>query len=148
MGTWGFPKPIRKGKNKFGAKKTMTKYGAFPSKLEAAVRDILALREKAGEIKEIRQQVTVLLKHKCEHCGAKAVTHNVDFSFTDVKSGQTIYCEAKGVIVPLFNKQKKLWKTGQFGVLEIWMGSARKPYLAEVLGAKGRPSSDASPTPV
>ena len=82
---------LRYGKklnNKYSAKRVSHAGYSFASKLEAAVFDILKLRECAGEIKDIQCQAHVKLTK------AKIV-YIPDFKFTDVKSGEEYYAEAK-----------------------------------------------------
>jgi len=109
--------------NKFKAQRTAD---GFPSKLEAAVYQLLLLREKANEITDIRRQHKVLLT-KAE------IPWKIDFSFTDIASGKTVYCEAKGVTDERFKLFQKLWPFYGHGPLEVWRGSYLKPKLAEII---------------
>lgn len=109
--------------NKFKAQRTAN---GFPSKLEASVYSQLLLREVAKEITDIRRQHKVLLT-KAE------IAWKIDFSFTDIASGNTVYCEAKGIEDERFKIFKKLWPFYGHGSLEIWKGSYQKPFLDEVI---------------
>lgn len=110
------------------------------SKLERAVYQILLLREKAGEISDIRQQESVLLGYE-EIVNARtlkrrtrAIRWKVDFSFFDRYKLTRVYCEAKGVETSLYRKQLRLWREGAGpGELEIWKGNYRRPTLTEVV---------------
>jgi hypothetical protein len=116
-----FPKPTR---NKYNAVRT----GDFPSKLEASVYGMLKLREAQGEIKDIKRYPSVKLM-------GGAVTWKIDFSFVEVKSGNLVYCEAKGVSTADFRLKLKIFKTEMPASLEIWRGTAKRPFLSERIEA-------------
>lgn len=107
-------------KNKFKA----IKQNGFDSKLENAVHEILKLRVLAGEFVEIIKQPRVDLV-----CGIK---WRVDFQCVK-PDGESIFVEAKGFETEPYRLKKKLWNGFGPGVLEIWKGSARKPYCDEIL---------------
>jgi hypothetical protein len=112
-------------------KGTKNKYSAvakdgFPSKLEAAVYDILLLREKAKEIKDIRRQVRVELTKA-------AIAAKIDFAFIDVRSGETVYCEAKGSDTERWILIKRLWPHYGPANLEIFKGRYTRPQLVEII---------------
>lgn len=110
-------------KNKFGAKRTAD---GFPSMLERAVYHVLLLREKAGEIRDIRRQ-------HCVDLGL-GVRWKVDFSFEVVATGLRRFAEAKGLEDAGYKIKKRMWKNGAgIGELEIWKGSWRRPALAETV---------------
>lgn len=112
--------------NKFGARRT----DGFASKLEAAVHQILRLREKAGEISDIQRGRVELT------CG---ITWNVDFNFIDKTSGKRVWCEAKGVETERYRLCLKLWRGGHGpGLLEIWKGNWRRPTLVEIVKPQRR----------
>lgn len=113
-------------KNKFNRTKVKKLGYTFDSKLESAVHDILLLRERAGEIKEIKQQVNV-------HLTLAKILYKPDFSYVDCATGETVYVEAKGFPGPIFNLKKRLWKFYGDGKLEIWKGTYQKPYLDEIV---------------
>lgn len=112
--------------NKYRAKPTR----GFPSKLEAAVYDMLVLREKAGELKNIKRQVpTPLLREKTT--GKVVISWKCDFTFDRVSDSKTVYCEAKGKYTQSFVIKLRLFKTFKIGELEIWGGSYLRPKLLE-----------------
>lgn len=117
----------RYAKNKFNAVKTS---GGFSSKLEAAVYNLLKLREKSGEISEIKQQQTVVLQDGPRNT---RITWRVDFSFYDLKTGQTTYAEAKGVETQEYKLKLKLWRKLKPANLEIWKGNYTRPILVELI---------------
>ncbi len=127
-------KEFREGQKK-AKKQRGNKYGAirtadgFPSKLEAAVYQMLLLRQKAGEIRDVKRQPSVKL--------TPSITWKVDFSFTHVFSGLTAYCEAKGKWTEAAGLKLRLWRDGFGpGPLEIWQGNYRRPILVEVVTPK------------
>lgn len=105
----------------------------FPSKLEAALYTQLLLREKAGEIKEIQCQYSVLVKDRCPHCGDGPYRWKVDFSALDAITDERLYFEAKGKEDSLYLRKKKMWKRNPPGKLEIWKGSHKNLKLSEVI---------------
>lgn len=121
MTTLGFPK-----RNKFSAVKIKDGARTYDSKLEAAVGQILHLREKAKEISDIKHQVVV-------HLTRAQISYRADYSFFDVKTKSTVHVEAKGVEGERWRVIKNLWKFYGPTVLEIWKGTAANPLLAEVI---------------
>jgi hypothetical protein len=113
-------------RHKYGATRTAD---GFPSKLEAAVYQILCLRERAGEIKDIRRQHCVDLGYD--------IRWKVDFSFTECATGETVWAEAKGQWTADASIKLRMWKNGRGpGKLEIWRGDYRRPQLVEVIEPK------------
>ena len=102
----------------------------FPSKLESAVYDILTLRERAGEIKEIRRQHVVELQG-----GARdtRITWAIDFSFIDCKTDEICFAEAKGFATEIYKLKLKMFRFKPHGRLEIYGGDYRRPKLIEVI---------------
>lgn len=90
------------------------------------MHDILLLREKAGEIKEIQQQINV-------HLTLAKILYKPDFAYTDCATGETIYVEAKGMDTQTWRIKLRLWKFYGPGTLEIWRGSYNKPFLDETV---------------
>lgn len=118
-----FPKPGRCKRNKYGAVRTGD---GFPSKLEAAVHQILLLREKAGEIQAIKRQASVDLGF--------GIRWKVDFCFIQCASGDVCYAEAKGRWTADAALKLRMWRNGAIQApLEIWQGNYRKPELVEIV---------------
>jgi hypothetical protein len=132
MTTW-----LTAKRHKFGAQRTIIDGIAFSSKLEGAVYSLLKLREKAKELTDIQLQASVRLKEKCNACGAGAVVYKVDFSFTDLKTGATVYCEAKGVRDSSYVKRERIWRKTGPGILEVWGGNWKSPRLTETIFPEG-----------
>lgn len=115
-------------RNKYKAKPT----NGFPSKLESAVHDILLIRQKLGEIKDIKRQQSVVLQD-----GPKEVRINwkVDFSFEErignTTSFKLVYAEAKGIETMDFKIKLKLWRKKIPAPLEIYKGDYRRPKMVE-----------------
>ena len=112
----------RPRQHKYGAKKTGD---GFPSKLEAAVYQMLCLREKAGEITNIRRQQVVRLSRA-------QINYKVDFSY-DIPDGSTIYVEAKGMPTPEWKLKARLWEHYGPAPLEVWMGTYKALKLADII---------------
>lgn len=99
----------RKRPNKYNAVKTVVDGKLFHSKKEARVYAQLALREKAGEIKDLECQVKIpLLAYAGEGQSSKIATYIVDFKFYDMKEARLRYVDAKGVKTALFNLKAKI----------------------------------------
>lgn len=113
----------KKAGSKYNAKPT----NGFPSKLEAAVHMLLTIREKAGEISDIRRQQSVVLQ---EGPPTVRIAWKVDFSFIETKTGERVYAEAKGVETADYKLKLKLWRANPPATLEIYKGSYRRPTLA------------------
>ncbi len=91
---------IRKRRNKFSAKRTVLDGIPFDSKREAKRWAELCLLEKAGEIADLRRQVPLELEGRdgplMTRTGRR-MRLTVDFAYTDLRTGRTIYEDAKGV---------------------------------------------------
>lgn len=115
--------------HKFGARKTVCSMGhPHPSALEASVCQLLRLREKAGEIRNIKWIATVHMPY--------GVTWKCDFSFEQNRSEVWLptWAEAKGVETADYRIKIKMWENGAGpGPIEIWKGSYRNPTLAKVV---------------
>lgn len=110
--------------NKYNAKRV----NGFGSRLENAVYELLKLREKNGEISEIKCQQKVVLQ---DGPSDVRIAWNVDFSF--IKGGRLWYAEAKGVECGEYKLKLKLFRFKKIAPLEIWKGTWQRPYLAEVI---------------
>jgi hypothetical protein len=113
---------------KYGATRVKHRGYSFASKLEAAVFDILKLREKAGEIYDIKVQQRVYLLKDPD------IYYISDFSF--IHDDVLKYAEAKGMETPEWKIKKKLWQHFGPSDLEIWMGSYSRPKLIEIVKRK------------
>lgn len=114
---------FNRGKHKYGATRTAD---GFASRLERAVYYKLKDREILGEIKDIKRQQVVRLADG-------AVNWKLDFSFVDVASGRLMYVEAKGFPDASYLIKLRLYKFNPPARLEIWKGTWRRPFLAEVI---------------
>ncbi len=113
-----------RGRANYGAVKTR----GMGSKFEAAVYDILKLRELAGEIKDIKCQQPVVLQP-----GPRTVkiTWKVDFSFCLVSDGSLEYVEAKGFESDVYRMKLKMFRAQRPAPLTIYKGTYRRPFIAE-----------------
>lgn len=120
---------LRTRGNPFGRKKVEAHGYSFASKLEAAVFEILKLRERAGELKILQVQDHIDLSRA-------RIRYVPDFKCLDVASGIEFWVEAKGYASERWPTVKKLWKYYGPGRLEIWMGHHSSPQLSEVIVPK------------
>ncbi len=91
---------IRKRTNKYSAHRTVLDGIPFDSKREAKRWAELCLLEKAGEVADLRRQVPLMLEGRngplLTRTGRR-MRLTVDFAYTDLESGLTVYEDAKGV---------------------------------------------------
>ncbi len=99
--------------NKYSAIKQSLDGYSFASKLEANTYLHLKLLERAGEIKDIKCQVSVYLTE------AK-ILYKPDFSVFDIALNEVVYIEAKGFVTPVWAIKKRLWKHYGPGRLRIY----------------------------
>jgi hypothetical protein len=147
MGRMMFPrrpeKTLRRKKsNKFGAKRTVCSAGhPHPSGLEASVCETLILRQRAGDIRNLKWQSTVTL--------AFGIKWKVDWEFEqkfverDCASSPNIvawlqrFAEAKGAEDRGFKLKLRMWREGCGPApLELWKGTAKRPTLVETIYPK------------
>jgi hypothetical protein len=124
--TFRFPKRNMTREADYGAKRVEHAGRSFMSKLEAAVFDLLSLREKAGEIRNLRCQVHIYLSEA-------RIGYIPDFGFEFVATSEPGFAEAKGFESDIWKLKKRLWKAYGPGPLEIWKGSHKKPKLIETV---------------
>lgn len=123
MAGWGG----RSSSSKFGNLTSLCQMGhSHRSKLESAVCAMIGLRQRAGEIELIQVEAHV-------HLTAARIAYVADFKCMDLKTGQLIYIEAKGLALPVFNIKKRLWKHYGPARLEIWGGTHTRPRLIETI---------------
>lgn len=114
--------------NKYHNQKVSYDNFSFASKLEAALYQFLKLREKSGEISDIKCQETVYL--------TKArIIYKPDFSF--VMNDKKVFAESKGFETSDWRIKRRLWQHYGPGNLEIYKGSAARLTLHETLTPDG-----------
>jgi hypothetical protein len=120
------------GWNKFGAKKTLCSAGhPHPSGLECSVCEILLVRQRAGDIRNLKWQHTVHL--------AFGIKWKVDWSFERGPDWMLVFAEAKGAEDRGYKLKLRMWREGCGPApLEIWKGNARRPMLVETIYPKER----------
>jgi len=96
-------KKFRKKKSKYKNERVEIKGNSFMSKGEGNHFFELTLRERAGEIKDIRCQHHVSL-------GPANIILIVDFSYTDCKTGKLTFEEFKGFPTPEYKLKERLWE--------------------------------------
>lgn len=117
-------------KAKYGNVRSTCGDHSHASKLESAVCWLLSLRQKAGEIRDLRSQVAVKLT-KAE------ITYIADFRFTFTANEEIGFAEAKGFKTPEWRLKLRLWRHYGPGVLEIYEGNYARPKLVETVVPKG-----------
>lgn len=126
------PKPRQKKPHKFKAERSVCSAGhPHPSKLEAAVCDLLLLRQRAGDIRNLKWQATVDL--------AFGVKWKIDWAFEQAPDWKLTYAEAKGAETRDYKLKLRMWEGGGGPRcrLEIWKGSHRRPMLFRVITPVG-----------
>jgi hypothetical protein len=96
---------------KYGNKKTVASHGVYDSKKESKDAFALIIREKAGEIRDLKKQVTFILMEGFTLNGKKyrPITYVADFVYTDVKTLKSIVHESKGFKTEVYRIKKKLF---------------------------------------
>lgn len=107
------------------------------SKLESSVCAILQLREKAGEIRIDQAEDHICLCGPKEHDCPGKIDYVADFRCTDLATGETFWVEAKGYANDRWPMKKRLYKHYGPGRLEIWRGTATRPFLDETILPRG-----------
>lgn len=119
--------------HKYGAQKTSRKVEragySFASKAEAELFDWLHLRQRNGEISNLKTQV-------CVYLTKARILYKPDFSFEE--NGETVFAEFKGFETDMWKLKRRLWKAGYGPAkLEVWKKSGKNLILAEVIFPKG-----------
>lgn len=116
---------------KFGARKTICSLRhEHPSALESAVCELLILREKAGDIRNLKYQHTVTLDY--------GIKWKVDWSFEQSPDWHLRFAEAKGAKTRDFALKLRMWKGCGAGPLELWRGTHRRPTLEKIYTPEGK----------
>lgn len=100
--------------NKYNAQRMHYAGRSFASKGERDCFCMLQLMERAGEIDSIECQVT-------SHLTA-GITHKTDFKYWDLKRGETVWAEYKGMEDARWRIIRKLWHMHGPGRLRIYKG--------------------------
>ena len=118
-----------KGKSWSKARTTKASDGTLcPSALHCAVYEMLLLRQRAGEIENIRHE------QKTHICGD--LYWHVDYVVFDKLRGVDVGFEAKGREFERYRAQVQAWRgVGPFDV-EIWVGDWRRPKLKKTIRGK------------
>jgi len=116
----------KKKQDRYGVQKFEAYGESFRSKLEFAVRNLLKMREAAGEIEMLNREDHVRL-------GPARFLYIPDFKCRDIKTNEIFWVEAKGKETETWRRNYRLWKIHGPGRLEIWKGNAAAPKLVEIL---------------
>ncbi len=100
----------------------------FPSKLHAAVYQALKLMEAAGELRDIRCEVTLPIVGKLKF--------KSDFVVFDIKRDCEVAHEAKGHEFPRFKAIVQAWDGAGPMDLVIWKGDWRRPFIWKTVRGK------------
>lgn len=92
---------------------------------------MLALRENSGEISQIRQQVKVYLTRA-------RILYICDYSYFNLSTETTEYVEMKGVETASWRLKRRLWEYYGPGLLAVYKGTYKKPYLDEIIIPKSQ----------
>lgn len=123
----------KKNAHKYNARKTHCKWAnhPHPSGLEAEVCDILALRQKAGDIRNLKWQQTVELDY--------GLRWKVDWSFEQSPDWHFRLAEAKGKEDATFKHKYRMYTQGcGKWPLEMWRGTWKRPYLDKIVFPKNK----------
>jgi hypothetical protein len=119
-----------KGKAKFGSTRTTCGLHSHRSKLEAAVCGLHQELVESGEYCDLVAEDSVYLT-------AARIQYIADLSFTVVATGERQWSEAKGFETSDWRIKRKLWTVYGPGKLNVWKGTASRPYLHEEITPKG-----------
>ena len=108
----------KKGGNKYNARRMFYDGIMFDSKGECRMYQLLRLREKAGEIRDIELQVSVSL------C-VRNVVLRVDFRIFDIQLDQTIYVEFKGFETAPWITKRNLWAGHGPGRMDVYQAGRK-----------------------
>ena len=113
-------KPTEK-KSKYHNKKTIVNSIKFDSKKEADYYCDLLIRQKAGELSDIKLQPEFILqdKYRYDGKGIRAITYKADFSF--IENGKEIIVDVKGFKNEIYRIKKKmlLFKYPDINFIEV-----------------------------
>ncbi len=98
----------------------MNNYGAFPSRLEAAVFEILRLRVIAGEL-------DMLTRYDKVKFPEAMTSWTIDFWAIDTKTDKPVWIEAKGMRCSKWVHFEKCWQKYGPGPLILYQGDYRSP---------------------
>lgn len=129
MSGWG---GVRPKANKYGNVKVSHAGLSFASKAEASLYDFLKLREAAGEIRDIKNQVHVYLTDA-------RIAYVADFEYFSLLSDCTEYAEMKGYSTDVWRIKRRLWQHYGPGTLCVYGGSRGRLVLTETITTKVKP---------
>lgn len=108
-------------RNKYRAVRTIVDGVAFHSKRESEAWQYLKIRERAGEIKDLKRQVPFELYGSTKDGSITQLIcrYVADFQYFDVKKNQTVIADSKGVKTALFILRSKMMKASHGIDVEI-----------------------------
>lgn len=98
-------------KSKFSAEKTTVHGYTFDSKKEANYYLELKIREKAGEIKNLKLQPRYLLQNAFSYNGKlyRKIEYIADFEYFDISKNSIVVVDVKGFKTNVYKLKKKLF---------------------------------------
>ena len=91
-------------KHKYNAVRTVVDGITFASKGEAALYGVLKLRERAGEVSDLKLQPV----YRLDVNGLHIANYRADFSYTDKQTGKFVVADFKGMETDVFRLKQKL----------------------------------------
>lgn len=113
----------RMSKPKYGNKRVEHAGRSFDSKGEKGCYDLLLLLEKAGEIRDIEQQVSIDL--------IAGIKYRADFRFWDILLGEKVLGEYKGMETEVWRLKRKLYTVFGPHRLRVFKGYGLKISVVE-----------------
>jgi hypothetical protein len=97
--------------HKFGAKATFVDGIRFPSKKEAVRWCDLQTLERAGDISDLKRQVSIQMMGKLgpiKTPTGRVATYKADFTYTEAKTGLLVIEDAKGFQTPEYKLKRAI----------------------------------------
>lgn len=116
--------------NRFGstAKKSRQADYLFDSGLERDLYNLLKLRERVGELRDIKVKPNV----RITEAGILVIP---DFSAVETKTDQLRYHEAKGCVTEVWLLKMRLWRCYGPAPIDVYVASSRGPAFWKTIGA-------------
>ena len=114
-------KKMMNSKSKYHNRKFKNVYGSWDSQAEFEYFLILKDKEKLGQIKNLKRQVSIEIQPAFKDRNEKtvrAITYKADFVYDDL-SGMTHYIDVKGMKTDVYLLKKKLLAYREIEIEEI-----------------------------
>lgn len=101
----------KRRRSKFNAQRTIVDGVSFHSKRESEAWLYLKIRERAGEIRDLKRQVPFKLAAFSKTGAPEYVTTYIaDFQYFDVRQNRVVVSDAKGCVTAMFRLKAKMLK--------------------------------------